>query len=930
MQFQEEGVFQMVREKYFIGLLSVAGMAAATAVAAAQNGNGTVGSVLLDGQEYPVVLRDFLSPDQAQPLPDNLEFQRVHISRGGSGNTAGEVNVTTVYQNTNGPIYAPLGVNALLADDMETTAAGGCITNMLEFAVFRPASAPAPAGFTITQLRIFDRCPGNGGVPIVDLLDGTPFVVNTNGAILITIDLTGEEEMIPTSFWIGMAFNKADVGWIGGAAAQIGFTQDIIHVPAFPCNAAFQDPNLYAGMYAEIQCVEPQTFFVAYQSSAPTDIFYGGDGCDTGTGLSGCGDGINLADTCEIAADDLELIVDNCMLHGYSVNVAGTMGRYDMEFELWTGAMEPTEPIPNTRCCFNGAGNGFLERVTCEFGGVTMIPQQVWLVFADNSDDAGPITAGGPAEIGVSEDVFGVYSRTLGEWEGFNFGGCETGEFPCGSFQISLTCIGDEPLGACCDRLGGTCRDDTFIRDCDGRWQALTTCAEAVFDPPCGATACCKIDPQNPAETICEDELPADCTSQSGEPTTGVFCAALGDCGVPACIGATGDCLLPHGGFGCVNNDCCNDVCGFDSFCCEFGWDSDCVSAAVQLCQSLPPPNDFCLDALDVDLGMTSFDTALATTDGPPLPEGCLSGGSLILGKDIWYRFETTGRAAGQLTVELCEGTTYDSRIAVYEGCQCPPTMLAGSCNMQGCDGCDDDGCGGGTLQSVLTVDVQANTCYQIRVGGWGSNEGGDGQMNLSFEGGPSCPDGVVTFVNPPHGVVDARQPHPVNSMTPRQGIQSILLRGPSGAGQSCFSLCETNNEGSPNSIANVMETPNGDGTSNYTLSLARTISTYAVTTVTYSSTRGQTTATGRFTSHPANVNGDSAAGTIDILAIINCLNNVSPEVNCPWGTPFSRDVDQNNAFGPSDLLRVIDLLNGADFFDPFLSTALPNGAGCP
>jgi len=65
----------------------------------------------------------------------------------------------------------------------------------------------------------------------------------------------------------------------------------------------------------------------------------------------------------------------------------------------------------------------------------------------------------------------------------------------------------------------------------------------------------------------------------------------------------------------------------------------------------------------------------------------------------------------------------------------------------------------------------------------------------------------------------------------------------------------------------------------------------------------------------------------VDILAIIDILNLVRP---APWGA-YSCDADQSGVCGPADILRVIDLLNGPDQFDPWLGVARPAcGACCP
>lgn len=47
---------------------------------------------------------------------------------------------------------------------------------------------------------------------------------------------------------------------------------------------------------------------------------------------------------------------------------------------------------------------------------------------------------------------------------------------------------------------------------------------------------------------------------------------------------SVGSCCVAHGGQGCVDATCCQNVCGTDSMCCLIGWDAGCVDLAVILC----------------------------------------------------------------------------------------------------------------------------------------------------------------------------------------------------------------------------------------------------------------------------------------------------------------------------------------------------------
>lgn len=408
--------------------------------------------------------------------------------------------------------------------------------------------------------------------------------------------------------------------------------------------------------------------------------------------------------------------------------------------------------------------------------------------------------------------------------------------------------------------------------------------------------------------TICDELTVADCTDSSGESAPGEFCDNH-DCGTAACIGAAGECSKPHATPGCLVDSCCNVVCGHDPFCCNMGWDAHCVTLAAEHCPPPPPINDRCADFLEVTVGQTPFSTEHAMTDGLSLPQQCDDGFGVAFGNDVWFRF--TAVETGELTVDLCTATDYDARLAVYRDCSCPPAQIAD---------CDDDGCGVVGRGSRVRISVTEGNCYTIRVGGFGEVSG-SGILLLSLESS-ACPPGKVEFVQPPPEVVDARQPHPINATVPRQGIDSIVVQGPPGAPASCWQLCESADTGKANAIQSAVENPLGT----YTLTLDRVITPVAATSIVYLGSGDRAT----YYSHPGNVNGDSAAAVLDVLAIIDCLNGVNMAISCPWGFPFSQDLDHSGGFGPADILREIDLLNGADALEPANGTVIPIAVDCP
>lgn len=457
---------------------------------------------------------------------------------------------------------------------------------------------------------------------------------------------------------------------------------------------------------------------------------------------------------------------------------------------------------------------------------------------------------------------------------------------------------------------------------CDG---ATGDCCAATGGPGCGDPECCSTvcacDP-----FCCDTEWDDLCAGEGFEPGCGaaILCEQCG--------GGGSNCCFANGGPGCDTDSCEAAVCGCDPFCCNNTWDDCCATngggagcvpgcGAEVVCGDLcsggnAPPNDLCANAIAIGNGTVSYSNVGALEDGPALPASCEEGFGLALGADLWYNY--TAPSTGMATVDLCAGTDYDARIAVYDGCGCP--AQTGS-TLE----CDDDGCcpGDAGCAASMTFPVVAGQCYKLRIGGFGAATG-LGEFVVSTAGTMNCPSGTVTFTNPVNGTVDARQPNPVNSPTPAQGISTVIVTAPVGAEDGCFRMCETAPQGSANSITGV--TDNGAGT--YTITLARPITMGAVTRVSYTPTGGAAV-TATFTSHPANVNADNLANSVDILRIIDCLNNVNPSVDCPWGI-YSRDMDHSNAFNAADILRVIDLLNGADVFQVWNGTQLPNATCTP
>jgi hypothetical protein len=129
--------------------------------------------------------------------------------------------------------------------------------------------------------------------------------------------------------------------------------------------------------------------------------------------------------------------------------------------------------------------------------------------------------------------------------------------------------------------------------------------------------------------------------------------------------------------------------------------------------------NDNCANATDIgDVTSLPFSTTTATFDGP---------GGFITGPNIWYRYTAT--CDGIATVGLC-GSSYDTKLRVFDGGACPTTTTSLAEN--------DDACGG-ALQSSVTFLCVAGNQYMIEVGGY-STSSGDGLLNVSCGLPPETP----------------------------------------------------------------------------------------------------------------------------------------------------------------------------------------------
>jgi len=136
------------------------------------------------------------------------------------------------------------------------------------------------------------------------------------------------------------------------------------------------------------------------------------------------------------------------------------------------------------------------------------------------------------------------------------------------------------------------------------------------------------------------------------------------------------------------------------------------------------PQNDFCANAIPIQLGMDQeFTTVDAITDGPGHDNNpCFQFGVNTATIDIWYTF--TSPFTGAVEWTTCNTATFDTRLAVYNpGSACPPAS-------DDLLGCNDDAGGCAAFSSSLTFNVTVGETYLLRLGSH-NDESGTGSFDL-------------------------------------------------------------------------------------------------------------------------------------------------------------------------------------------------------
>ncbi len=179
------------------------------------------------------------------------------------------------------------------------------------------------------------------------------------------------------------------------------------------------------------------------------------------------------------------------------------------------------------------------------------------------------------------------------------------------------------------------------------------------------------------------------------------------------------------------------------------------------------------------------------------------------------------------------------------------------------------------------------------------------------------CSAAIVSS-SPASGSIDARQPHDLNDANIVFGWDVVDVDMPDCAVPTAqtgdFSVTKVGGDGGISLPTITSVVPQDADTVRLTLS--KPIEPGAWTVVTHVAS-GTKTCLGYL---PGDVNASRGSTAADINALINSLNNVPGFVR----PLFATDANRSGAPNASDILRVIDLLNGAAAFDPWLNKTLP------
>ncbi|MBI3836299.1 MAG: hypothetical protein HY287_18425, partial [Planctomycetes bacterium] len=331
-----------------------------------------------------------------------------------------------IYSDTLGKVVLPMPVNQLIADDITTTTPDGCNLTRFTFQTTGRANPNQDGGAYSVSYALYSFCPrsvaqANRPSLIIPGTSGT-VAFPDDGFHILTV-LLPPNTSIPTNFYLGISANRSNVGIIMGAPPLIGLSCDVIDHPVLACGATlggFPDQP-YASFNAEFFADDDTcpTSFVAYRNDNPKQSAF----------LTGANHPIY---------DDLHLNTNNCLMTSYEVMVKGS-GYYS--FELSTscgGAAIPGTHVEQPVTATPGVPN----KLAFKLDPPVHVPQDLWLSAMVNNSTAGIIMTGRDACTGHTADFLCDPSGLVLLSPPDNLQE---------AFDITITCVGSPPVGACCD-----------------------------------------------------------------------------------------------------------------------------------------------------------------------------------------------------------------------------------------------------------------------------------------------------------------------------------------------------------------------------------------------------------------------------------------------------------------------------------------------
>jgi len=535
-----------------------------------------------------------------------------------SGPLTAPVSERVIYSDTLGKVAVPIPLNQLIADDITTTAPDGCSLSRFTFQTTGKANPSGTGGAYSINYALYQFCPGSvapSNRPTL-IIPGTSGTVDFPDDAFHTVSVVlSPNTVVPTNFYLGMSANRSNVGVIMGAPPLVGLSCDVFDHPALACGSTLGGfpSQPYASFNAEFFSDDTcPASFVAYRNDNPKQ-------------------GVFNVGANHPIYDDLHLNIKNCQMSSYEVMVKGS-GFYSFDLTTACGGaviLGTHGEIPIT------AATGIPNKLQFAFDPPIPIPQDLWLKATVNNSTSGIIMTGRDACTGHTEDLLcsldpAGQPQIISPQDNLIEG-----------FDITITCAGSPPVGACCDMFVLDDNGDAVCRQvpqmncpfppvgvnlAQPHWVPGAACDPSPFPQPCGVSACCAVyekpDPSDPSQTIfveeCENRTQNQCNAQ--HPITpqypdgalslwerGLYCAQQGQvCPRVACLEHRGDCTTPQPTVGCNDAFCCDCVCqsfgSVGSYCCDVEWDEICVeliyappcSGVSGACDRLQPSWDVC------------------------------------------------------------------------------------------------------------------------------------------------------------------------------------------------------------------------------------------------------------------------------------------------------------------------------------------------